>query len=122
MRSVIIVSILFIILLSFIFINSFFITSSSNDLISTARSIPAISSHNCLGEINRLKARWDKFEKAASFTVSYTELTKISRLIDELYFFYSCKDETDFNYCIQGIISSLEELSRFERFSLSAIF
>ena len=122
MRSVIIASILFIILLTSTLINSFFITSASDELILTARSVPEISSDSCLNKINNLKTQWNKFKKAALFTVSYSELSKISCLIEELYVHFYDNNEILFDYCLRVILSCLEEISRFERLSLDAIF
>ena len=122
MRSVIIASILFIILTSITLINSLFITSNSSKLIESAQSLPEVFSPNCIDSLNELNDQWNKFKKAASYTVSYSELNRISCLIKELYIHYYNQNQADFNFCLRTIINCLEELSRFERFSFEAIF
>lgn len=122
MRAVIIVSILFIILLSLTFINANFINSTSGDLISTVQSIPDISSDNCLEKIKDFEQQWTKFKKAALYTVSHSELSKISCFIEELYVHFYNQDEKEFKYCTRKLLNGLEEISRFERLSIDAIF
>ena len=122
MRSLSVVTILFIILLTLIFINSSFIIQSSDKLISAAQAIPSTESENCKERLDIFEREWNKFKKAASFSVSYTELNKISCLIEELHVHVSNKNKVDFDHGLAIMINSLREIPRFEYFSADTIF
>lgn len=122
MRSLVVVTVLFLILLAAIFFNSFFIISETEALIELTQSLPPLSEKECLESLILFENRWNKFKKAASFTVSYSELNRISCLISELYVHLSNKNEVDFDHGIILMLNYLSELPRFEQISTDAIF
>ena len=122
MRSLVIVIILFLILLTATILNSLFIIASSEELIDLAQSIPSLKSASCSESLTSFENRWNEFKKAASFTVSYSELNRISCLINELRVHLSNQNEVDFEHGIALMINYLSELPRFEQLSTDAIF
>ena len=121
-RSFVVVSILFIILLILVFSNAFFIQSSSEKLFKSVCDIPPVDSDICLERITAFEENWNKFKKAASLTVSYSELNRISCLIDELYAHHSNRNEFDFDHTLAIIKNSLREIPRFETLSSDSVF
>ena len=122
MRSFVVVTFLFIILLSATFANSSFIRTSSAELIDAAESIPQIDSIQCEAQLNLFEEKWNKFKKAASFSVSFSELNKISCLVEELRVHHSNRNDMDFDHALTVMLNHLRELSRFEQLSIDTIF
>ena len=122
MKSFIAVTFLFIILVALIFANASFINSTAKELLQKAETIPDAKSAHCKYELKVFESSWNEFKKAASFTVSYTELSKISCLIEELHVHLSNNNVVDFDHTLAVMINSLREIPRFECLSIDTIF
>ena len=122
MKSFITVTFLFIILIALIFANASFINATSRELLQKAESLPDVKSDHCKDELKSFESSWNEFKKAASFTVSYTELSKISCLIEELHVHLSNNNVVDFDHTLAVMINSLREIPRFECLSIDTIF
>ena len=122
MKSFTIAIILFTILIAGTITNSIFIKTSIEELSSSAKNIPSIKSKDCLIKLNEFNEDWNKFKKIATLTVSYSELNKISCLIDELYTHFYNMNNDDFEHARTITINALREVSRLEQFNTISIF
>ena len=122
MRSFIVSSLLFIILITATLLNSFFICSRADRLIDLVNEIPSVDADRCNIALIAFDNEWQKFKKAAAFTTAYSELNKISCVIEELYVHLENKNKYDFDHCIATLRLCLSEISRLEKISVDSVF
>lgn len=122
MKSFVFSIFLFIILISLSLFNSSFILSHSEELLYLAESLPNVSSPECRERLDTFNIKWKEFKKAASLTVSHSELNRIDCLLGELYAHLENSNSWDFDCALPTLKNLLRELSRFERFSFESVF
>lgn len=122
MKSFVFSIVLFIILISLSLLNSSFILSRSEELLYFAENIPAANSSNCAEKLDAFNNKWNEFKKAASLTISYSELNRIDCLLGELYVHLKNTNIWDFDSSLKTIKVLIQEISRFERFSFETVF
>ena len=122
MRSVVISLILFIILITGTVSNAYFINNGVVELSASLSDIPEIHASDCLERIIEFDDQWHEFMNIAALTSTYSELSKISCYIDELYVHLQNKNTVDFENTKCMLKNTLKELPRTEKLSFESIF
>lgn len=122
MRSVIIVTTFFIILIACTTANSIFILTGVSSLCEALKDLPEVDAHNCLDQLQYLDKKWSEFKKIAALTLPYSEINKISHCISELYVHLYNNNDIDFDSTRATLNNALTDLSRTEKLSFESIF
>lgn len=122
MRSVIIATISFIILIACTAANSIFILTEISNLADDLEEVPEIDALDCFDRLQHFEKKWTSFKKTAALTLSHSELNKISCYISELYVHLKNSNDIDFDNTLVMLGNALDELSRTEKLSFESIF
>ena len=122
MKDVIIALVLFSLLIAAIILNSFFVLSGTEDMLSQIDTFPVFGSPECASALDELKESWISFRRIAVLSLNYNEISRIDCLIDELACHIKNENKNDFEYAKTVIKNMLKEISRLEKLSADGIF
>lgn len=117
MRSFIVASIILIAICIMIGINSFYVTSRTDKLISMCEAIKADSSAY---RITELVSEWQSCRDIIALSVHRADLERAENAIGALEKYKS--DSQDFNYHLSILISAIEHIANGQKFSVDSIF
>ena len=121
MRGFIITLILFVILISIVIINSFYVNNIINDIKNEITSLKTIPCEENAIIIKQIKSKWEKDSIWVSLSVSYEDIEELTDMIASLEASNSVKDYNQFKLYYELILNSIEDIGRLERFSVKNI-
>ena len=120
MKSFIITIILFSVILSFVILNSIYITKVCNKISDLCNSISNIPDHP--KALTEMFESWKKSKPVLEFSVRISELERMSDLIESLQSSVKSQNEVEIQkYCIL-ISDHAKYIAQHERISFSSIF
>ena len=114
MKSLVISSILFIVLITCIIWNAIYIKEGTLRLTKLADELEDINGEDIVGRISRLEAEWQRFRQIADISCQHSDLNKIDLTIKEMKVRAETDSPEDYETARQTLIFLLKELSRLE--------
>ena len=121
MRGFIITIILFILLLSIVILNFFYIDYIINNMKQNINSLQSIPCEENAITINKIKENWQKDSVWVGLSVSYEDIEELTDMIASLEAANAVKDYNQFKLYCELILNSIEDIGRLEKFSVNNI-
>ena len=121
MRGFIISIILFSVMLITIFINAFFIHSSTKNMSKKIESLNPIPCQSNQIIIDEFSQEWENKGIWIGLSVSNEDMQKLTNAIDELKIANENEDTTQFQIYLSLLLTAIDEIGRLEKFSIKNI-
>lgn len=121
MRGLIITLILFVILISIVIINSFYVNNIINGIKNEITTLKLVPCEENAIIIKQIKSDWEKDSILISLSVGYEDIEELTDMIVSLEASNSAKDYNQFKLYYELLLNSIEEIGRLEKFSVKNI-
>ena len=117
MKSFIVATILFLLLLTLIVINSIYINKACDLLSEMSKELGEIGNGDFDSRLSTLESSWQEFRKVARISCPDSELDKIDLTLTEMRSHYESNNQEGLEVAKARLCLLLRELSRLERIS-----
>ena len=121
MKSFIIASILFFVLIFGISINAIYINEGIDDLTKITEALGDFNSDGFNDRLNELEAKWNSFRKTADISCPYSELNRIDTTFRQLRSYADTKSLSEYEATRSMLIFLLRDLNRLEKITLKGL-
>lgn len=117
MKSFLLSSTLFTLLVIYIISNAIYINSESKALVEMSEALQDTSAPDFLTRLDAFEERWSIFKKAARTSCADSELNNIDMIIEELRAAYTASDRGNCSILAIKLKAKLKNISRLEKIS-----
>lgn len=121
MKGFIITTIIFILSLTAIFINIFFVEKTTQNMKNQANSLKPFPCTENIKTINNLLSDWKEDSILLGLSVSYDNIEELTNIIYSLKAANEAQNFDQFKIHIELLLNAIEEIGRLEKFSIKNI-